>query len=894
MADDTIYLPTARQLLQEVASRGLHLVDCVVLLPNLQVAAPLTRALVAASGQPWLLPPRWLTLPAWAETAGTGQPLMPESRRLALLYQHLRGRQWFDDDSLWPVCRELAQLFDDLTLQLVGLPEDPEHFEEQVTRAYQSRRQQGIALEAALVHDMWYAVMRPSPGDAQPAALRYVMQLARLTQTTDSPVFTFGLGQLNRAEQECLDRIARHSGVVRLVVPEMRPGLDLVWPASEEMGLAERAEAWRALAGPWAKRMHFTAARNLEHEARCAAWQIRDWLASGLGQIAVIVQDRQTARRLRAMLEREQVLVRDETGWTLDTTVAAALVMRWLDAIAQDFSADDLRNLLGGLPVEPETGKVAHQFERLRARHPATQGLSDWLALAASDARCAGLHGWLERLQRAQARLAGTSRSQSAWLQLLLDSLASLGLTDWLTVDEAGYQLWTLLLRLMHELDGHAMRLTLAEFHHWLADELSAQSFVDDRVDSPVLFTHLTATRMRRFDGVLFLGADQTTLRPVSAGGVFFNQRVRSSLGLPGPEIAVDQLRADLISLLGLAEQVRVLWTSEQRGEVRQVASWFVRYNLVNRLAGDASCFDEQLAYRADSVSSAEPDGLPVAPRPPVLNDLLPERISVSNLGRLVSCPYRYFAAAILGLQGNEPDDPGVRKQDYGQLLHQILHRFHAGHPSITALGRGAAREALIAQSEDVFAPLIERDRQASGWLQRWLDRVDSYLDWQREREAAGWSWQAGEQDVQRQFVLADGGLIELHGRIDRIDVQGDGLALLDYKTSALDGLRQAAEQPDEDVQLAAYAVLLDGQPVTESAFLALDVETGVRSVPVQNGLPAAVDCLENRMVSIFARLRAGDGLPANGASSTCDRCEFSGLCRRPAWQPDCSDFSSA
>ena len=129
MGDETIYLPAVRQLLQEVASRGLHLADCIVLLPNLQVAAPLTRALAGVSGQPWLLSPRWLTLPTWAETAGAEQPLMPESRRLALLYQHLHGRQWFDDDSLWPVCRELAQLFDELTLQLVDLSEDPEHFE---------------------------------------------------------------------------------------------------------------------------------------------------------------------------------------------------------------------------------------------------------------------------------------------------------------------------------------------------------------------------------------------------------------------------------------------------------------------------------------------------------------------------------------------------------------------------------------------------------------------------------------------------------------------------------------------------------------------------------------------------------------------------------------------
>ena len=44
-----------------------------------------------------------------------------------------------------------------------------------------------------------------------------------------------------------------------------------------------------------------------------------------------------TARRARARLERAQILVADESGWTLSTTMASSVVMRWLDVIGGDF-----------------------------------------------------------------------------------------------------------------------------------------------------------------------------------------------------------------------------------------------------------------------------------------------------------------------------------------------------------------------------------------------------------------------------------------------------------------------------------------------------------------------------------------------------------------------------
>ena len=60
----------------------------------------------------------------------------------------------------------------------------------------------------------------------------------------------------------------------------------------------------------------------------------------------VVALDRLTARRVRALLERADVKVRDETGWKLSTTSAAAAVMRWFDLVIDDLYWRDLLDWL--------------------------------------------------------------------------------------------------------------------------------------------------------------------------------------------------------------------------------------------------------------------------------------------------------------------------------------------------------------------------------------------------------------------------------------------------------------------------------------------------------------------------------------------------------------------
>jgi ATP-dependent helicase/nuclease subunit B len=70
---------------------------------------------------------------------------------------------------------------------------------------------------------------------------------------------------------------------------------------------------------------------------------------------------RLVARRARALLERAQVLVKDEAGWAFSTTSAATAVGRWLDVAGGDCYHRDLLDLMKSPFVFQDWGREARR-----------------------------------------------------------------------------------------------------------------------------------------------------------------------------------------------------------------------------------------------------------------------------------------------------------------------------------------------------------------------------------------------------------------------------------------------------------------------------------------------------------------------------------------------------
>ena len=199
-------------------------------------------------------------------------------------------------------------------------------------------------------------------------------------------------------ERVFIERWADRAPVL-VLVPDLvaalsgQPLLKAAWPelagSDVDVPIARRADALRCDEDAQREPLTIVAADSLEEEASAVARQVLAWRREGLGSIALVALDRLTARRVRALLERAQVSVRDETGWRLSTTSAAAAVMRWYDLVADDFYWRDLLDWLkSSFTLSGRTNKAQEiqAFEHAIRASGALQGARAMrLALAALD-----------------------------------------------------------------------------------------------------------------------------------------------------------------------------------------------------------------------------------------------------------------------------------------------------------------------------------------------------------------------------------------------------------------------------------------------------------------------------------------------------------------------------
>lgn len=896
-----------------------------ILLPNQHSAQPLARALASLTKSTLLLP-QMITLSDWAQSVTLDQPIQADTQRSAALYQALRERNWFVDADLWSLTSELLALMDDLTRHHVALPASAAEFSKQLALAYQSTHGQALQFEARVVYELWHAM---SSGTELDRVSAYQRRLAHLAQQVNTSLYVLLASDLTTSEANFLqacrsrvevtlfdlremgqtdaegasinssrvlsaalgagspDQLQQAQGAAEIErVPQLREQAAQLrenFPAAGlgAGGLGERGLGARGLGA----RLRLFGAHSLEQEARAADVQVRRWLLAGKQNIAIVAQDRLVARRVRALLERAAVLVQDETGWTFSTLSVSTVVMRWLDVLQSNFYHQDLLDLLkspfifADQPAD-QRKQAVYQLEKLVRKHGVTSHLDAYFDLAQGDP---AVQQVLARLRQAAEVLRKTSDSLSGWLGALHDSLSILGVLPGLAADQAGMQLLQAVQNWQQELANDNSRFSRTEWRHWLAQQLGAQPFRDTGIESKVRLTHLAATRWRNFDAVLLLGCDASHLPGTDTDSRWFNDAVRSSLGLPTREVQHAQQRDDLLSLLTLNDTVLVTWQSSKGGEINLLSPYLEMLRAVHDLAYGDDLSETELgtlleAAQVRSTEFALP-ALAAMPTPGVPHNLIPARISPSAYNSLVACPYQFYARHVLHLNELDEVPEGVEKRDYGAWVHDILHRFHEQFPLLSTTPRADLEEALQRISNEVFAPIVARDYLARAWLLRWQQAISPYLDQQLHGEAEGWHYQKGEVP----FALPLTDALLLQGRIDRVDVQtqtGNSVRVLDYKMIDATRLRNKLKEVGEDVQLACYAHVYEAEV---AAYISIEKDKVISVAPAQDVVELAQANID-RLKELFTQMHAGAAMPAHGIEEACVHCEMRGLCRKAEW----------
>lgn len=602
------------------------------------------------------------------------------------------------------------------------------------------------------------------------------------------------------------------------------------------------------------------AAPDFEAEAQRAAACVLAHLAQGRSPVALVAQDRELTRRVRAMLGEAGIAMRDETGWKLSTTRAAATLMGLLRAAAWNTGTDAVLDWLKNAPAYAAVEVAAAEKELRRG------GVREWRAVGESLPTASPLAARLNLLRDSLQR----PRPLAAWLCNLRAALQAAGQWDGLVRDVAGQAVLDAL-RLHEGFEAEFAdadtRVSLAWFTAWVNQALEAESFKPAHpAHEQVVILPLSQLLGRSLRAVVLAGCDEQHLpvSPEPSGN--WTPPQREVLGLPSREAEAGAQRAAWRHALQFAH-LDVLWRESHNGE-RLMPSGFVQELLLQN----------EFPMAADP-RVLRPLQLSPTPRPTPTGQALPvKRLSASAYEDLRRCPYRFFALRQLRLQEADELDSKLGKRDFGNWLHTLLKVFHQTLQASPAPDL-PAREILINNAaQQAASELGLSDSEFLPFAASWPRVREGYLAWLAAHEAAGAVFQAAE--VERQTPLGD---LTLIGTIDRIDRQSDGSTLvLDYKTENRATTAERLKQPQEDTQLAFYAGLVDDDTLA-AAYVNLGEKEATRSYE-QPEIVALRDELLDGIVTDMARVARGVPLPALGEGKACDYCSARGLCRKDFW----------
>ena len=618
-------------------------------------------------------------------------------------------------------------------------------------------------------------------------------------------------------------------------------------------------------------------APDFEAEAQLAAACVLAQLSVGSSPVALVAQDRKLTRRVGALLSVKGVAVRDETGWKLSTTRAAATLMGLLRALPWDASTDAVVDWLKNAPafqaplvsgVEAALRKVGMRFWRAVPNN----ALSESPELAALVARV--------NLQR---EVLARSRSLADWQQGLGLALQAAG--QWLPLaNDAAGQAVLAALHMDTSADAQPdsfndslrsphgeLRLSLRDFVQWVQQALEAGNFMPPLpADAHLVVLPLSQLLGREFAAVVLPGCDELrfAVSPEPPGA--WTPQQRAMLGLPSRQ-ELDQVQRAAWQHALTAPQLDLLWRTSDGGE-RLMPNGFVQELQLKQHGVWASDPRPQRAVTPAPIIRPQPTGQALAI----------QKLSASAYEDLRRCPYRFFALRQLRLQEADEMQTDLDKRDFGNWLHLLLNSFQNAlqnqansakdqdFTALTAMLNVAAEEAMqaLGLSAEEFLPF------AAIW-----PRVrEGYLSWLVDHQASGASYLEGE--VWKTMPL---GKLELVGKIDRIDQLADGSKLVvDYKTEAEGKTKERIKEAGEDTQLAFYAALFDDDTLA-AAYVNLGEKQPTKTYP-QPDIVALRDDLISGILSDMERIANGAPLPALGEGTACDFCAARGLCRKDFW----------
>ena len=715
-------------------------------------------------------------------------------------------------------------------------------------------------------------------------AARHRQALARLADQWQRPLFSIAPDcEREPLETAFYERIQKRGGECFLIPPTdsavgkfIRQSLD-----GEASGDAN-SEALRE---------HFRkyregGAASLSDAAELALSAVAEFSADGAKKIGVVVYDRVLARRMNAMALAAGKFIADHDGWRANTLAFGAALRMLTDAGADSFSPDSFSELLRAPPLfaggefsreqaDAEWRGVLQKELRLPTRYDEIPDSADSLR-AAADA-----------LMKLRGKFSGR-RSAAEWLQIVCEEADGGALKEWREAGAArrggaADRVMELLARMKRSVADERAQLDAHEFRSWFSRIMDKPVRVAEGRGG-MFFVSAAGAAMRDFDAIVLLGGGADYM-PAAAPASFLSERERRALGLPGRDEWLARERERFCGLTAECGRVALVWRGAGgRENVRPSPYWEL---LKDGLRGAGILEESFAALRRLQNPPVAAGVFPPIPARAAL-EKLPAKLSATSCDRLMECPYLFFARDILKLDSDDAESspsPAL----LGSMAHEALARFAESDLDETDA------EKIRLRLDRILAEFSERGNRPGFalTLARWRALAHEFAEWESRRRLAGWRTVEREKFARLRMELDGGGEIVLHGRIDRVDSNGEVLGIVDYKTGAVPTLRQL--DGGEVSQLPLYAALKAGAggsgEVPEWLLCRPFPGRGDKAEVFPKSGGGDAEARERFAGAVMRRFRgalgailSGAALPASGVPSSCARCAARGLCRRDHW----------
>lgn len=931
----------AQQILGEHPQALPDLSQIHILLPNAQAITQMRLSLGKQANQAFLSGfigslGQWIN--QYIEPPAHAKKQISHATRQLLLLEALKLHpDLFSTDNHWQICDSLLELFDELSLsQHQWLNDTTPVWIEHLSHAYQA--EQSVAhlnQEARIIQTLWQAWQQQLDAmqiSDEASTLKHRLQSDIPQSIKDYHIYIVGMEQLSPLEQawcEQLSSIATVKWITQGDIPEKPARLAEVKNTGQDkasllndiytqsFSFHERTKRYATenanLEDFFLNKIKLFDAQSAEQETQAVDLKIRLSLLAGKNNIAVVTENRKLARRLRALLERADVKIQDTAGWALATTSAATILERWLECIEQDFAYQALLDLLKSpffclaenydehlsLVYRLEQDIILHEniandLERYKS---AIKNRRDRLNLNISSS-AEQLLTLINKIESAASPLTELFNNQQnttpdIWIKTFINSIEELGLYQQLSNDIAGMRVQQELEKLSHSHSTASPEMDWQDFRTWLGSMLEREQFKPHNQSSAVKIMNMQQAQYCQFDTLIIAGANIKSLPGSPSQLPFFNQSVRQALQLKNWHQQKNYSFYQFQQLLLSADDILITWQAEKNGEWMQASPWVSSLLDFSQHAFQQSLYDEKLGYLTSKIKpvTARNDTLmnqlqAVTQAKPTLNpELIPTEFSASRHQRLIDCPYKFFAADTLKLKPLEQISQELMKREYGEKVHLILQAFHQQCDKLPAPFKHALTEQNKIQalthienlSVLVFETHTEDSIQHRGWLARWIQTAEAYIDWQIQRQQ---EWDIFQLEQKAESMPEKD--IKLVGRLDRVDKQNHGFSIIDYKT----GNTSSQQDIDsaENIQLTSYALLMDD--ICNVIYLKLD-KGEARQTGIVEG--ESLDSLKtdtlHRLQAIVTDIKSATPLPAWGDAKTCSFCDMQGLCRKQIWE---------